>query len=118
MLTSLQSIVQNQKYALQTIPLASSTPIGKEIVWIIVEDQDDKEIYSKFFTKDCYIFNSQISNSNTSRGCKNVENIVSTILNIDHSIYIFGIRDRDYTIFDPNYTIPSNVFYTILRQLS
>jgi hypothetical protein len=115
--TSLQSIVQNQKYALQTIPLASSTPIGKEIVWIIVEDQDDKEIYSKFFTKDCYIFNSQISNSNTSRGCKNVEDIVSAILNIDHSIHIFGIRDRDYTIFDPNYIIPSNVFYTDSRDI-
>lgn len=113
---SLENIIQADKYALQTIPLAVSTPKEQNIVWIIVEDEYDKKVYIKFFTKNNYIFTSIKSETNTSRGCKNVEEIVDHI-STSTNAYIFGIRDADYTRFKPYYIAKDNIFLTDARDI-
>lgn len=116
MLDSLENIIQPDQYALQTIPLAVLSPIGQSIVWIIVEDEYDKKVYKKFFTKDNRIFTSIKSETDTSRGWKNVEEIVAKIKTSTNA-YIFGIRDADYTRFNNSYTSPENVFCTDARDI-
>lgn len=114
---SLNNFLTEDKYALITIPLASNSPLGRKKVWIIVEDDYDKAIYSKFLTMNCHIFNSQKSETLTKKGCLNVENIVSELNNSISSGLIFGIRDADYSRFDSNYTLPDNIFRTDYRDI-
>lgn len=113
---SLENIIQADKYALQTIPLAVSSPIGQSIVWIIVEDEYDKLVYQKFFTANNHIFTSIKSTTDSSRGYKNVEEIVDQISTTTNA-YIFGIRDADYTSFNPSYIPKDNVFLTDARDI-
>lgn len=113
---SLENIIQADKYALQTIPLAVSSPIGQSIVWIIVEDEYDKLVYQKFFTANNHIFTSIKSTTDSSRGYKNVEEIVDHISTTTNA-YIFGIRDADYTSFNPSYIPKDNVFLTDARDI-
>lgn len=114
---SLNNFLTEEEYALITIPLASNSPLGRKTVWIIVEDDYDKAIYSKFLTKNCRIFNSQKSETLTKKGCLNVENIVSELNSRIFGGLIFGIRDADYTRFDSNYTLPDNIFRTDYRDI-
>jgi|LSQX01.1.fsa_nt_gb hypothetical protein len=113
---SLENIIQADKYALQTIPLAVLSPIGQSIVWIIVEDEYDKLVYQKFFTANNHIFTSIKSTTDSSRGYKNVEEIVDHISTTTNA-YIFGIRDADYTSFNPSYIPKDNVFLTDARDI-
>lgn len=114
---SLNNFLTEEEYALITIPLASNSPLGRKTVWIIVEDDYDKAIYSKFFTKNCHIFNSQKSETDLSRSCLNVEKIVKEINCILSDTLIFGIRDADYTRFDSTYSLPDNIFCTDYRDI-
>src|SRR5574344_2841197 len=114
---SLNNFLTEEEYALITIPLASNSPLGRKTVWIIVEDDYDKAIYSKFFTKNCHIFNSQKSETDLSRSCLNVEKIVKEINCILSDTLIFGIRDADYTRFDSTYSLPDNIFRTDYRDI-
>lgn len=113
---SLENIIQADKYALQTIPLAVLSPIGQSIVWIIVEDEYDKLVYQKFFIANNHIFTSIKSTTDSSRGYKNVEEIVDHISTTTNA-YIFGIRDADYTSFNPSYIPKDNVFLTDARDI-
>lgn len=114
---SLNNFLTEEEYALITIPLASNSPLGRKTVWIIVEDDYDKAIYSKFFTKNCHIFNSQKSETDLSRSCLNVEKIVKEINCILSDTLIFAIRDADYTRFDSTYSLPDNIFCTDYRDI-
>lgn len=116
MLDSLENIIQAEKYALQTIPLAVLSSKGSKMVWIIVEDEYDKTVYRKFFTINTYIFISQKSEDDINKGWQNVEDIVSQISTTTHAC-IFGIRDADYTRFNNSYTCPDNIFCTDARDI-
>lgn len=98
---SLNNFLTEEEYALITIPLASNSPLGRKTVWIIVEDDYDKAIYSKFLTKNCRIFNSQKSETLTKKGCLNVENIVSELNSrIFNDVFHLGFNFKRKLKFD------------------
>lgn len=85
-----------------------------QAMWVIVEDEPDVLVYSKFFSTDR--LNVRSSSINKRKSCKNVEKIVDTILNENYE-KIIGIRDRDSIDFLPAYTLKKNVFLTDQRDI-
>lgn len=85
-----------------------------QAMWVIVEDEPDVLVYSKFFSTDR--LNVRSSSIDKRKSCKNVEKIVDTILNENYE-KIIGIRDRDSIDFLPAYTLKKNVFLTDQRDI-
>ena len=86
-----------------------------QAMWVIVEDEPDVLVYSKFFSTDR--LNVRSSSINKRKSCKNVEKIVDTILHENYD-KIIGIRDRDSVDFlVPAYTPKKNVYLTDQRDI-
>lgn len=86
-----------------------------QAMWVIVEDDSDVNIYSKFFLTER--LNVRSSSINNRKSCKNVEKIVDAILRENYD-RIIGIRDRDSADFlVPAYTPKKNVYLTDQRDI-
>lgn len=84
-------------------------------MWVIVEDDSDVNVYSRFFLTER--LNVRSSSINNRKSCKNVEKIVDTILRENYD-KIIGIRDRDFVDFlVPAYIPKKNVYLTDQRDI-
>lgn len=115
MSTSLKSAVQQPVYTKDSILQGLRTPQGRRLIWVVVEDHEDKLFYEKFA-------NEKTSNIKTSedesgrRGCDNVEEIVTAIQERGYK-NVIGIRDADYLRYRAQQVSISGVFSTDARDL-
>lgn len=109
-------------YTQSLLEAAKNSDEGKEITWVIVESDDDCEVYGKFLLEDDNVKlrdsgckESGKSGQDTIRkGWARVERLVAAFNN---SLTIIGIRDRDYTPFVTDRAATPNVFMTDCRDL-
>ncbi len=116
MLQSLQNTVREPSYTEASIRQSLSSPAGMKTVWVIVEAEDDLDVYKKFMRRDT----TEVKISKDKKGKKgyaNVELIVRRIKQVIPKAHIFGIRDADYTRFLTDYKAPDNIFLTDRRDL-
>lgn len=116
MSSSLKGAVQQPIYTKASILQGLRSSKGRRIVWVVVEDIEDKLTYEKFAE-------SSFSNIKTSedesghKGCEKVEKIVSEIRAAGYK-NVIGIRDSDYIRYqDEPYVCPDGVFLTDVRDL-
>ncbi|WP_291563422.1 hypothetical protein [Bacteroides sp.] len=116
MTCALQDAIIQPDYTKAVIKAALCTPRGMRMVWCVVEDEYDQNVFIRFFNPDTTkILTSR--DEEGKRGCENVENIVSEIGDEKPMCHIFGIRDCDYTKYDSSYHCPKNVFRTDRRDI-
>lgn len=115
--SSLYDATPKPVYTKATIKAGLRTPIGASLVWIVVEDVDDRAVYKRFFdTAKTRILLSE--NDEGKKGCAYVEEIVTDILAEETEPRIFGIRDTDYTRYeDPPHCFPPAIFTTEHRDV-
>ncbi|MBQ4498649.1 MAG: hypothetical protein II985_00245 [Alistipes sp.] len=90
---------------------------GARIVHIVVEDNDDIDVYGKMFNhQHVCLYTSETENN--LRGCAYLEQIVEDVLKQKPNAYIIGIRDADYLRYvHVNYEPPRSIFVTDQRDL-
>jgi hypothetical protein len=96
---------------------AKNSDSGGEITWVIVESDDDCEVYGKFLVDDENVKlrdSGCKENGRIKKGWARVERLVSEF---EDSLTIIGIRDRDYTLFVEDCAVTSNVLMTDCRDL-
>lgn len=115
-MSSLQDCVKkNQPASTEaTIRQASKVQSKDTKVWIVAEGDDDADLYGKMYDK-YFVRVLPSADKNGNKSCRNVETIVSNILE-NSTIKIIGIRDKDYTPFT-GYTLPPNIFLTDRRDI-
>lgn len=105
-------------YTKSVIKAGLRTEKGRSRVWVVVEDDDDKVVYSRFMRTDDNVSIMPSLAEDGSKGCKNVESIVSEIKAEEGCRLIFGIRDKDYIEFGTvPYPLPEDVFVTDCRDI-
>ena len=115
MASSLKDSIQQPIYTKAVILQGLQTPKGRKIMWIVVEDQEDKRAYEKFAIPD--LTNIKTSEDQEGRkGCDNVEKIVTDIRSRGYS-NIIGIRDADYLRYRVEQENKVGVFTTDERDL-
>lgn len=115
MASSLKNSIQQPIYTEAVIQQGLQTPKGRRIMWIVVEDQEDKRTYEKFAAPD--LTNVKTSEDQEGRkGCDNVEVIVTDIRSRGYS-NIIGIRDADYLRYRDVQENKEGVFTTDERDL-
>lgn len=119
----IRSAVSNIGYYTQgLLEAAKNSDEGREITWVIVESDDDCEVYGKFVLDDENVKlrdsgckeTDKIGKDGIRKGWARVEKLVAAY---SGSLTVIGIRDRDYTPFAPGRTVPANVFMTDCRDL-
>lgn len=115
--SSLRAATPRPTYTKAAIQAGLRTPAGASVVWIVVEDVDDREVYRRFFDAEkTRILLSE--NDDGKKGCSYVEEIVTEILSEETDPLIFGIRDTDYTCYeDPAHCFPPAIFTTDHRDV-
>lgn len=123
-MTSLKNLLTTEipLYTEDVIRAALKTDMGEQLVWIVVEDNDDVNLYEQLFLDSTTrILNSADKNPKTEegvlKGCEHVEKIVSAILKDFRHAKVCGIRDTDYTRFLTSYICPEAIFHTEQRDL-
>lgn len=110
------------QYAEDVIRAALRTDMGESLVWIVVEDNDDVNLYERLFLDTTTrVLNSADRNHKSEygvlKGCEHVERIVTAILNDYIHARVCGIRDTDYTRFLALYSSPQAIFHTEQRDM-
>jgi hypothetical protein len=117
-MTSLQKAIESEAFAINTIKLGVNNSAGKNLLWIIVEADDDVSLYKKLFNSKSTMVLSPHREENKNGGCQNLLIIVERILNEGITDRIIGIRDKDCIFFkDPQHQLPKNIFATDTRDL-
>lgn len=98
------------------IRLALKTPNGLRVTWVIVEAEVDVCVYGKFMLPNTTVVKTSVDDSGH-KGYRNVEHIVCKIRKECPVAHIIGIRDADYSHYDPTFTKTDNVFLTDYRDL-
>lgn len=99
------------------IRMALKSPKGMETIWIIVEAEDDVNLYSKFTNPNSTLVKPSKDESGKG-GRKNVECIVKNIKSDIPAVHIAGIIDADYERYeDVLYNHSDNIFLTDQRDL-
>lgn len=119
----LRSAVSRIDYYTQgLLETAKYSDAGREITWVIVESDDDCEVYGKFMYDDD---NVKLRDS----GCKEADKIGKYVIRkgwarverlvaeYKDSLTIIGIRDKDYTAFVDTRDVTPGVFVTDCRDL-
>ena len=90
-------------------------------VFVVVEGNDDLTFYKKFFDSQVSaMYPATKLNDNgevQEGGCRELQNIVSTVLHEGHTEQIIGIMDTDNRRFLANYVYPPNIFHTDRRDM-
>lgn len=119
MADSLRNTTQQQQpqYTEAIIRQTCASDIGQKLVYIVVEDIEDKLTYEKFLNaEDVHVMISQDEDGN--RSYQNVEDIVTHILQDHVTLRICGIRDTDYTRYEEvPHVFPDAVFTTDQKDL-
>lgn len=120
---SLRSLVASiPRYTEDVIRGALRTDMGAELVWIVVEDYDDVNLYERLFVGGATRIQTSAdkdpkSEEGVLKGCEHVERIVSAILADSPQARVCGIRDTDYTRYLAGYVCPQGIFHTEQRDL-
>jgi hypothetical protein len=89
---------------INSIRLDWNSPIGKDLVFVLVEGDDDCKIYPKFFQKDkCRI-------EQVHGGYSQLETAIEKLQ--QYADRVIGIRDVDFCHITQNYIQYQNLFYT------
>lgn len=119
----LRSAVSRIDYYTQgLLEAAKNSDVGRETTWVIVESDDDCEVYGKFMFDDD---NVKLRDSGCKeadmkgvdcirKGWARVERLVAEYKDL---LTIIGIRDKDYTAFGDTHNATSGVFVTDCRDL-
>lgn len=114
---ALEAVVRATKNTKDAILMALKTPKGEQTVWVVVEAEDDCDVYSKFVDKNNTIVKTSV-NEEGRKGYANVESIVNDIKQEVSTAHIIGIRDTDYSRYEePKPNPQPNIFKTDHRDL-
>ncbi len=116
MLLSLKEATQEPKATKDAIRLALKSPVGLRLTWVIVEAEDDVQLYSKFVNGASSIVKNS-ANSKGIMGYSHVEIIVKELKAEVPSMHILGIRDIDYAKYEKGFAPAENIFLTDCRDL-
>ncbi len=117
--TSLKVAISQQQpnYTKGAILLYLNSNNGAAKTHIVVEDEDDINVYIKMFNPHNVNLYTSETEEHT-RGCIYLEQIVDDILKQKPNAYVIGIRDADYLRYiHANYTPPKSIFLTDHRDL-
>lgn len=116
MAVSLKGAINQPVYTQSSILQGLRSPKGQKIVWVVVEDQEDKMLYEKFSDISCSTIKTS-EDEEGRKGCEKVEQIVSHVRSLGHE-NVIGIRDADYIRYqEVPYNLPDGVFVTDVRDL-
>jgi len=113
---SLRETVQEPSGTKAAIRQAMRSALGLRLVWVVVEAEEDVDVYEKFVLSESTIVKTS-EDTEGRKGYANVELIVKEIKEETPVAHIIGIRDADYTRFNTEYHVPANVFTTDGRDL-
>ena len=116
MLQSLKDTVREPSGTKSAVRQALMSPAGLRVAWIVVEAEDDLNVYEKFMRPDSTMVKTS-ENETGRKGYANVETIVREVKEEEPRAHIMGIRDADYSRFEADYTVPGNIFLTDRRDL-
>ena len=114
MVGSIRDAVEQPKYTLSSILQGLRSPKGRRVLWVVVEDKEDKAFYEKFSNLDTSCIKTS-EDENGYKGCEKVEKIVREIVTKGYK-NIIGIRDADYIRYS-SYCIAEGIFITDQRDL-
>ncbi len=109
-------------YTQGLLEAAKNSDLGREKTWVIVESDDDCEVYGKFVVDDDSVKlrdsgckeTDKAGKDRIRKGWARVERLVADYCS---SLTIIGIRDKDYTTFVDICNVTPNVFVTDCRDL-
>ena len=117
MAVALSTVVASPVYTKDAILLALKSEAGKRTAWIVVEAEDDYNVYQKFMNPSSTVVKTSEGDDGR-RGYANVEQIVVDVKAAVTNAHICGIRDTDYTKYDNTpHVFPDNIFTTDKRDL-
>jgi hypothetical protein len=94
----------NATDTINLIQLTWNSPIGQELIFVLVEGDDDCKLYPKFFQQDkCNV-------EQVHGGYGQLETVVAKLQ--DHADKIVGIKDADFCHLSKTYLQFQNLFYT------
>lgn len=116
MAVSLKGAIQQPVYTQASILQGLRSPKGRRIVWVVVEDREDKRLYEKFADTSCSTIKTS-EDEEGRKGCEKVEQIVSHVRSMGYA-NVIGIRDADYIRYqEVPYSLPEGVYTTDVRDL-
>ena len=114
---SLSSVVASPLFTKAAILQALKSDAGMRTAWIIVEAEDDYNVYNGFMNPATTVVKTSEGDDGR-RGYANVELIVTNVKAAVPAAHICGIRDADYTKYeDTTHVFPANIFPTDRRDL-
>lgn len=116
MLQSLQNTVREPSGTKAAIRQSLMSYAGLRVVWVVVEAEEDVDVYEKFMQPDSTVVKTSESETGH-KGHANLEKIVREIKEEQPRAHILGIRDSDYTRYVKGYEPPENIFLTDRRDL-
>lgn len=114
MVGSVRNAIEQPKYTLSSILQGLHSLRGSRILWVVVEDVEDKVFYERFSNLDTSCIKTS-EDENGYKGCEKVESIVREIRSKGYT-NVIGIRDADYLRYG-HYEIPPGIFVTDQRDL-
>lgn len=117
MVASLKSVT-SPTLSVDIINSAVKSHKGINMIWVLVEGDDDVNLYGGFFDKQTsYVLKANAIENKREKSCKQyVLNIVSEFLKYE-KLHVIGIVDADYDRYSYNTTYPQNVFVTDHRDI-
>lgn len=117
MAAALSSVVASPLYTKDSILQALKSDKGLKTAWVVVEAEDDYNVYQKFMDPSSTVVKTSEGDDGR-RGYANVELIVTEVKAAVGAAHICGIRDADYTKYEePAHVYPVNIFTTDRRDL-
>lgn len=117
MASSLASVVASPLFTKAAILQALKSDAGMRTAWIIVEAEEDYNVYNGFMNPATTVVKTSEGDDGR-RGYANVELIVTDVKAAVPAAHICGVRDADYTKYeDTPHTFTDNVFITDRRDV-
>lgn len=117
MASSLASVVASPLFTKAAILQAVKSDAGMRTAWIIVEAEEDYNVYNGFMNPATTVVKTSEGDDGR-RGYANGELIVTDVKAAVPAAHICGIRDADYTKYeDKTHVFPANIFPTDRRDL-
>lgn len=116
-MSDLYETVREPQMTQESLKLALQSESGLSKVWVVVEGKGDVAVFSRLFSSSTISVKQGVDDKGNG-GYTNVENIVNYINSDTPEANVFGIRDKDYTLYQtPPRVFPDNVFLTDRRDL-
>lgn len=109
------------RHALGHIYAKLNAPLRSRTTFVIVEGADDLAFYMRFFNRkvtSLYYSTKLDANGDVKDGgCKELQRIVSNVLDDKRTDKVIGIMDTDYRKYKKGFTCPFNIFLTDYRDM-